>query len=92
MKLIDEWRFQALRLWSNRFALLSTLFQGLALGLTAFTDEIKPWPFAVLAIVFTLGAFISRLVSQDKLKEKVVNKNFGKAATAFRESQKGDLL
>lgn len=86
-KLIPEWRFQALRLWSNRFALLSTLFQGLAIGLPAFIEQLKPLPFAILAIVFTVGAFVARLVPQDKLKEKVIIKRID----AWADSKKGDL-
>lgn len=67
MTLIDNWRAVALRAWSMRLVVLSAILSGAEVALPLFSDAVHRGTFAGLAIVVSMGAAISRLISQPKL-------------------------
>ncbi|MBU3577562.1 hypothetical protein [Polynucleobacter sp. UK-Kesae-W10] len=67
MKLIDDWKTVAVKAWSMRLALLSATFSGAEVALPYFNGIVPPGTFAVLALVISVGAALSRLVHQPKM-------------------------
>jgi len=64
MKLIDDWRALAPRLWSIRLAIFSALLGVAELGLPLFHDFIPPKVFGTLSVLVALAAAGARLVKQ----------------------------
>ena len=75
MKLADDWKRILKRAWSIRLILIAGFFSGLEAlvqVITLFIDEL-PVPrglFAILAFVASNGAFITRLLAQQDLKQE----------------------
>lgn len=70
MTLIEDWKLVLAKAWSMRLILLSSLLSGLEAAMPLITDFfqplgiIPPGTFAILAVLVSAAAGISRLVAQ----------------------------
>lgn len=67
MKIIDNWNEVLKKAWSIRLALLSALFSAAEVALPFFGDFVPPHTMAILAVMTSAGAAISRIVAQPEL-------------------------
>lgn len=65
-KLLPDWRNLLRRAWSIRLMALAFLFTATEVMLPFFSDAIPPRVFAVLSGVAVAGAFVARLMAQQK--------------------------
>lgn len=70
MTLIDDAKTILLKAWSVRLALLGALFSALEVALPFFAplDILPPSTMAVLALLASTGAAISRVIAQPAMK------------------------
>jgi len=74
MKLVDDWKRILKRAWSIRLILLAGFFSGLEALIqvaTLFIEEL-PIPrglFAAISFIAANGAFVTRLIAQQNMKE-----------------------
>lgn len=66
MKLIDDWRRLAPRLWSVRLALLSAVLSAAEVVVQLLTPEKPTFKFALLAGLVALAAGVARVVAQPR--------------------------
>ncbi|MBK5203840.1 MAG: hypothetical protein JJD98_00075 [Polaromonas sp.] len=72
MTLIKDWRTVLAKAWSLRLILLSGLLSGLEVAMPSISsffeplDIIPPGTMAMLAVLVSAGAGISRLIAQPK--------------------------
>lgn len=64
--LIPEWRI-AHKLWSVRLSIAWAIVAGLWVALPAFQGMVKPVPFALLCVGFSLSILFARLTNQPGL-------------------------
>lgn len=67
MKLIDDWKKKAPKMWSIRLGLVAAVFSGLEGIVPLFQDVIPRGVFASISFVVTVGAIVSRLIAQPEL-------------------------
>ena len=65
-RLLPDWRDLVRRAWSIRLMALAFLFTAAEVMLPFFSDAIPPRLFAVLSGVAVAGAFVARLMAQQK--------------------------
>ena len=64
MQLIEDWRKVALKAWSSRLAWLSAILSALEVILPYFTGLVDPGTFAILAVLVSAAAAVSRVIAQ----------------------------
>jgi hypothetical protein len=64
MRLKADWRFVLKRAWSMRFAALAGCFSAAEAVLPFFATDLPRGVFAGLALLSSVGAFITRLLAQ----------------------------
>jgi hypothetical protein len=69
MKLIDNWKVELHRLWTVRISLFFGVLNGVALGLTAFSDVFNPWFFMALNMLVYGVIALARLLKQADPKQ-----------------------
>ncbi len=69
MRLIPNWKTELHRLWSARLAIYLSILNGLALGLAALIDVVKPWIFIALNVVAYAAIAVLRIIKQPEPKE-----------------------
>lgn len=71
MTLIDDAKTVLLKAWSVRLALLGAMFSALEVALPFFMplNILPPSTMAVLALLASTGAAISRVIAQPKMTE-----------------------
>ena len=65
-RLLPDWRDLVRRAWSIRLMALAFLFTAAEVMLPFFSDAIPPRLFAMLSGVAVAGAFVARLMAQQK--------------------------
>ena len=65
-RLLPDWRDLLRRAWSIRLMALAFVFTATEVILPFFSDAIPPRLFAVLSGVAVAGAFVARLMAQQK--------------------------
>lgn len=68
-RLLPDWRNLLRRAWSIRLMALAFVFTATEVMLPFFGDAIPPRVFAVLSGVAVAGAFVARLMAQQKADE-----------------------
>ncbi len=68
-RLLPDWRTLVRRAWSIRLMALAFVFTSTEVMLPFFSDAIPPRLFAVLSGVAVAGAFVARLMAQQKADE-----------------------
>ena len=68
-RLLPDWRDLVRRAWSIRLMALAFLFTATEVMLPFFSDAIPPRLFAALSGVAVAGAFVARLMAQQKADE-----------------------
>ncbi len=69
MRLIDNWRTELHRLWSSRLAIYLAILNGVALGIAALIDVVKPWIFIALNVVAYVAIAVLRIIKQPDPKD-----------------------
>lgn len=67
MKLYENWRVILREAWSIRFMLIAAIFSGAQSVLPMFSYSIPRGLFAILTFIAVAGAFISRLIAQERV-------------------------
>ena len=67
MKLHREWKTIAKKAWSMRLMAIATVLSGVEVILPLFSDAFPRWIFASASMAVTMGAMVSRIVSQNNL-------------------------
>lgn len=70
MKLIDDWKRTAHRLWSVRLALLSAALSAAEFAIPYIAPDIRSGRFAVLAFAVSIAAAVARIVAQPGLRDE----------------------
>ena len=70
MELIEDWRKVLKHAWSIRLIILAGILSGLEVILPMFTDMIPGKLFAILSMVVTALAFVTRVIAQPKMRNK----------------------
>lgn len=68
-RLLPDWQTLLRRAWSIRLMALAFLFTATEVMLPFFSDAIPPRVFAMLSGVAVAGAFVARLMAQQKADE-----------------------
>ena len=68
-RLLPDWRNLLRRAWSIRLMALAFVFTATEVMLPFFSDDVPPRVFAVLSGVAVAGAFVARLMAQQKADE-----------------------
>jgi hypothetical protein len=66
MRLIDDWKAEAGRLWSVQISIFFGVLNGVALGLAAFVDVFNPWLFMGLNVAVYAAIAVLRLIKQNR--------------------------
>jgi len=69
MKLIPNWKRVARKAWSARLMYVAAFMSGGESILPLFSDAFPKGLFAVITLVFVMGALVARFVLQEKLHE-----------------------
>jgi hypothetical protein len=69
MKLIPDYKRVLKQAWSIRWAMCSGLFGGVEAFLPLFSDALPRGLFALLAVLTSIGAIISRLALQKEMHD-----------------------
>lgn len=65
MRMIDNWKVEAHRLWSIRISLFVGVLTGVAAVLSAFTEVFNPWLLLSISIIVNVAVIpLARLVDQ----------------------------
>lgn len=67
MKLLSNWKAILTKAWSIRFIILAGVLQGVDLAFTLLAPAKASIGFVVAASVFTVLAFVARIVAQNNL-------------------------
>lgn len=67
MMLIPEWRRVLHKAWSARLMILAALLSGAEIILPLFNESMPQGLFAALSFLAVAGAFVARIVVQEKL-------------------------
>ena len=69
MKLLPEWKRIARKAWSFRLTVLAAALAGAEMALPYVSDLFPSRVFLALSMAVTIGAAISRIVAQPKMRD-----------------------
>jgi hypothetical protein len=68
MMLAPDWKDILKKAWSIRLIMLAGLLSGMELILPLFSEDLPRGVFAVMSLLATSGAFVSRLLAQRNME------------------------